>query len=243
MSYKYLALKRLASSMQLGLTPLAIKEFGILPLAVWLLNTRLHYTTVNYNSEFSDEAAQFLKEHDAYVTSELGKLMKPGRLFLDAVLHFCKMPVCGDLDKNLKTIAAAIHHAEQMDKRPVEKLSIKYSLKKHRDDRNLRLMTVRGDVLGDFGMESAGLCLSALTQAISREMGLKIHIWNTHEVFGDEHGKSRVAPEYAESSMFLARFMFIDYVCKIFTVEQVKDNYGVIKVICDYYKTLEVPKK
>lgn len=240
MSYKYLALKRLKTSMQLGLTPLALKEFRTVPLAVWLSNTQLHYTTSNYRSEFSDGATQFLTENEMYVTSELGKLMKPGRLFLDTVLHGCKMPVCGDLDQNLKTIAAALHHAEQMDRRPVEKLSIKYSLKKHRDDPNLRLMTVRGDVLGDFGMESAGLCLSALTHAVSREMGFKIHIWNTHEIFGEEYGKSRIAPEY-DYSMFLARFMFVDYVCKILTVEQVKQNYGVIKVIADYYKTLEVP--
>jgi hypothetical protein len=227
--------------MQLGLTPAAKKEFDCVPLSLWLLNTHEHYGHCDIRSVIESSAQEFLMEQEAHTRQALASLSKPGRLLMDAVLHACKMPVRGDLDKNLQLIDSAFRHAQLLGQYPVDKLSIKYSLKKHRENPNLRLMTVRGDVLGNFGLEAAGLCLSALTKALSREMGLKISIWNGHEVFGPDYGQSRVAPGYSDVNVFYARTMFVDYVCGILTVDQVKEGYGVIKAVCDHFQTLEVP--
>jgi hypothetical protein len=241
MSYQYLDLKRVKNAMQLGLTALAKKEFDGVSLSLWLQNTHEHYRISNIRSVIESSAQDFLMAHEAPTSKAMASLSEPGRLLMDAVLHACKMPVRGELDKNLQLIDSTFRHAQQLSQYPIDRLNIKYSLKKHRDDLNLRLMTVRGDVLGEFGLEAAGLCLSALTKALSREMGLKISIWNLHEVFGPDHGKSRVAPSYSDNDVFYARRMFVDYVCGCLTLNQVKDGYGVIKAVCNHFQTLEVP--
>jgi hypothetical protein len=243
MSYKYLGLKRLKNAMQLGLTEVAKSEFDPVPLRLWLLNTHEHYELSNIRSVLADEAQAFLNEHADTTDQAMAGLSKAGRLLMDAVLHACKMPVRGDLDQNLDLIVRAYAYAQELEKYPVEKLSIKYSLKKHRDDKKLRLMTVRSAVLKEFGLEASGLCLSALREALSREMDLKISIWNVLEVYGSDYREYRVAPAYVDVLTFLARTDFVQYVCKVMTTEQIKENYGVIKAVCQFFETLQVPQK
>lgn len=238
MSYKYLDLKKKSGKMILGASAAAIKEFDPLPVALWLITTETHYKNCLIPVQLSDSSASFLVQHEAQALGVLSNLSAPAQLIMEAVLLACEMPAHGDLDRNLSLIAATFTRAKEASLIPVPKMKVKYSVRKQRDTARTKLMTVRGEIISEFGEEAAGLVLSALKGAVGRDLGVGIVISNSYEIFGRGLYDSRPAPTYPDFNAFMMRTMVVDHICKNLTLPYVKDNIGGIKVISDYTESI-----
>lgn len=238
MSYKYLDLKKKSGKMILGASAAALKEFDPLPVALWLIATGAHYRNCHIPAQFSDSSATFLAEYETQALNELISLSAPAQLIMEAVLLACEMPAYGDLDKNLSLIAATFIRANEASLLPVPAMKLKYSVRKHRDTSRTKLMTVRGDVISEFGEEATGLVLAALKGAVGRDLGVSIVISNAYEIFGRGLHESRPAPTYPDFNAFMMRTMVVDHICKNLTLPYVKDNIGGIKIISDYTESI-----
>ena len=94
----------------------------------------------------------------------------------------------------------------------------KYSVKKQKQGPGV-IMTLREDVIAILGIESARLCISALSKAIGREKGGPVGLYNPFTDF-----ISSPAPNYASMSMWLMKTAFYRYLTdKSWTVAQVKE--------------------
>lgn len=243
MSYQYLGLKRLKTGMQLSIQPAALVEFGVIPIALWLVTTSALYRRSVMPPIYSDEAQVFIDQNEAHALQAIDSLSAAGKLLMESVLLACEMPTRGDMDKNLALIAAAYGHAVRLKDLPVTPYKISYSLRKHRDLSNTRLMTVRTDVVADLGVEAAGWTISVLRDAIARDLNLKINILNTREIFGDHYRESATAsPTYVDKSVFFIRMILVDYLYKNLSLAKAKESLGAIKTLSDYFQSLEQPR-
>lgn len=238
MSFDYIGLKRTKNAMEVRLTP-ASATFEPSVLVWWLDATLEMYRRGNTRAVVDGPTQAFLDENRAGAETSFAALSTPGRLLVTSAITAYESHLYHGIDKNLLLIAAAAEHAQALGSLPVAEKSIRYTIKKHRDSIAQRVMTVRSDVLKDFGFEGAALALNALLNAISRDLEKKVSIWNLHQVFGG-HGGSRVAPEYVSDQVFFLHRHLVEYLCNNLSLTEVKEHLGVIKTLHDYFETLEI---
>lgn len=238
MSFDYMGLKRIKKAMQLSLTPNCANVDPSV-LVWWLDATQEMYRRGNTRAVFDGPTQAFLDQNRKAAEDSFAALCAPGSLLLKANITAYETHLSQGIDKNLLRIAAAYEHAQAIAALPVAKKSIRYTIKKHRDSSANRVMTVRSDVLQDFGFEGGCLALHALTKAVGRDLDKKVSVWNLHEVFPGRSG-SRVSPEYDDMVFFLNTYL-VEYLGNNLSLAEVKENLGVIKTLHDYFETLEIP--
>lgn len=243
MSFKYLDLKRLrGGTMQLGLKPATLKTFKPEIICLWLVTTTKHYRNCGFPAVLSNDAARFLAENEHAAQKLLRSLGPAGGLLMEAILHACEMPTTHGFDESLDMIEAMVGHSTNIAALPVPKHTILFTTRKHRDSQLDRLMTVKGDVLGDLGFESACLALSVLKAAVSRELKVRISIVNFHELMGADSGLSRLSPDFDDFCNFRAYRFLIDYLCKNIELDRARKSIGIIKLLHDYFEKLQTPE-
>jgi hypothetical protein len=225
--------------MELGLTP-ECSDFNPSVLVWWLESSIEMYRRGNTRAVLDGPTQAFVEKNRQKANTARSALSMAGKLLLQSTITAYESHLRAGIDKNLLLIAAAYDHAQNLGLCPVEKKSITYTLKKHRDNSTLRVMTVRSDVLKDFGFEGASLALSVLVKAVERDLNKKVTIWNLHEVFG-EHKAIRPSPDYVSDQVFFLHTHLVEYLYTHLTLAEVKRNLGVIKTLHDYFVTLEIP--
>lgn len=252
MSIDYMGLKRTSNAMELCLTP-ECADFNPSVLVWWLESSIEMYRRGNTRAVLDGPTQAFVERNRQEANTARSALSMPGKLLLQSAISAYESHLRSGIDKNLFLIAAAYEHAQVLEKWPVEQNSIRFSVKrpiaqksirytvrKHRDNAALRVMTVRSDVLQDFGFEGASLALSVLVKAVERDLNKKVTIWNLHEVFG-EHKAIRPSPDYVSDQVFFLHTHLVEYLYIHLTLAEVKTNLGVIKTLHDYFVTLEIP--
>ena len=237
MSFEYVDLKRIPHAMELSMTPACV-GFDPSVLVWWLDATLEMYRRGNMRAVLDGPTQAFVDENRKVAEASLTALSTPGSLLLKSAIDAYESHRTSGMDKNLRLIAAASEHGKAVGLFPVTQKSIQYSVKKHRDDAAHRVMTVRSDVLNDFGFEGASLALNALRNAVGRDLDKKVSIWNLHEVFGGLGG-SRPVAEYHSNQVFFLHTNLVEYICEKLSLAEVKEHLGVIKTLHDYFVTLE----
>jgi hypothetical protein len=239
LSIDYMGIKRTNNAMELALTP-ECADFNTAVLTWWFEATVEMYRRGNTRAVLDGPTQAFVDANRHGANTARSALSMPGKLLLQSTITAYESHLRKGIDKNLLLIAAAYEHALKLAACTVEKKSISYTLKKHRDNSALRVMTVRSDVLQDFGFEGASLALTVLVKAVERDLNKKVSIWNLHEVFG-QHDAARVSPDYVSDEVFFLHTHLVEYLCSNLTLAEVKANLGVIKTLNDYFVTLEIP--
>jgi hypothetical protein len=234
-----MGLKRTSNAMELCLTP-ECADFNPSVLVWWLESSVEMYRRGNTRAVFDGPTQAFVENNREVANTARSALSMPGKLLLQSTISAYESHLRKGIDKNLLLIAAAYEHAQKLAACMVEKKSIRYTIKKHRDNSALRLMTVSSNVLQDFGFEGASLALTVLLKAVERDLNKKVTIWNLHEVFG-QHDASRVSPDYVSDEVFFLHTHLVEYLCTHLTLAEVKANLGVIKTLHDYFVGLEIP--
>jgi hypothetical protein len=238
MSFKYLLVKNVRGTIHLGVSKQALSEFSPEVLSFWIISTLALYRREHVPAELDQDAAAFLAKHEKPALLELDKLSPAASLLMESVLLACEMPAHSDLDKNLTLISATYGHAQVLSSTPIPDYKIRYTLRKHRDTTSVKLMTIKGDVMSELGLEATSLVLMALREAAGRDLGLKVSICNRHEIFGSELHVQRVAPVFVNHHDFLMKMLVVDHIEKKLTLPFVKDNVGTLKLISDYLKSI-----
>lgn len=238
MSFDYMGIKRIKNAMELSLTP-ECATFDPSVLVWWLDATQEMYRRGNTRAVFDGPTQAFLDKNRKAAEDSFAALCTPGSLLLKATITAYETHLSRDIDKNLLLIAAATEHAKAIATLPVAEKTIRYTIKKHRDSNAQRVLTVRSDVLNDFGFEGGCLALHALTKAVGRDLDKKVSVWNIHDLFAGRSG-TRVAPEYEDQVFFLHTYL-VEYLGNNLPLAEVKENLGVIKTLHDYFETLEIP--
>lgn len=238
MSFKYLLVKKVGGRINLGISSHALNAFSSSALSFWIISTLALYRREHVLAELDHDAAAFLGTHEKSSLLELGKMSPPANLLMESVLLACEMPARSDLDENLALISAVFDHARLVSNLPVPDYKIRYTLRKHRDTESVKLMTIKGDVMANFGLDGCGLILPALSKAVGRDLGVSISISNAYDIFGEDLYTHRPAPIYADNNVFVMRGLLVNHVYNNLTLPFVKDNVGTLKVLGDYFVSL-----
>lgn len=238
MSFEYINISRTKVAIELGLRP-ACEVFDPCVLVWWLDATLEMYRRGNTLAVLSNTTLAFVDEHRKAAKEALAALSAQGRLLLTSAISAYETHLYKDIDKNLLLIGAAYEHGTSVGSYPTPHKSIRYTLKKHRDNKALRLMTVRSDILKDFGFEGACLVMDALTRAVRRATGFQVSICNLHELL-DGHDGSRASPDYVNTQVFFLRRHLVTYLCHNLPLDELKKSLGLISTLHDYFVTLEV---
>lgn len=239
MPIDYMAIKRTSNAMELGLTP-ECAEFNPSVLVWWLESSIEMYRRGNTRAVLDGPTQAFVEKNRQEANTARSALSMPGKLLLQSSITAYETHLRSGIDKNLLLIACAYEHALKMTTWPVDNKLIGYTVRKHRDNTAHRIMTVRSDVLQDFGFEGASLALTVLVKAVERDLCKTVSISNLYEVFNGRDGR-RVSPDYISDAVFFLHTNLVDYLCRYLTLVEVKANLGVIKTLHDYFVSLEVP--
>jgi len=233
MSFKYLALKRIKKTMELGLTNQAL-EFDANVLVWWLEVTEQHYRLCIMPPVFSSDAIAFLDSHRTAAEAYRSSMPNAARFLLDLVIRRCLMDQCRNFDSNLRLIAWVSDAVSTLSSIQGKSRTVRYTLKRPRDG-HYRLMTIRSDVVRDFGLECAGFILEAFRKAESRELGVPVRIVNLVEVFGESAAAIRPAPDYPSLEALDANNIFHDHLAWM-SVDNLRASIQEISCIAAIFK-------
>jgi hypothetical protein len=228
---KLLAHKNVNGAIVFALAPHAFNLSPIL-LILWLQCVVATYKARNVSMHFGDELQKFYDQHVEDAERARLEISKPARTLLDFVLEHRAWPSNSKMIDTLQILQAVLQRAPQITNVDGRHLSIKYSLKNHRN-RLVRLMTLKSNPIAEFGDEAGPVALNALTNALEKEEGKPVSIWNSLDFSFSTTSISNTLSY--EDSLAYRSFVAIAITQSL---AWVKANYGTIKSVCDFYETL-----
>lgn len=215
---KYLKVKRQQRDITISLTPEALIHTQEAILS-WVICLWAQYSANGFSVNI--DLSHYGLKNDFDIENAFAQhceSMRPvARTLHASLLQWGKSPT-SDVDNTLESFAEFNQHLPALNQlKPVGKAP-KYSVKKQKQGPGV-IMTLREDVISVLGIESARLCVSALSNAIAREKAGPVGLYNPFTAF-----TSSPATDYVSMSMWLMKTAFVRYLTDMpWTVAQIKE--------------------